>query len=289
MTDRPIPLQFDRQGQGLPILCLHGHPGSSRSMGVFVRHLSQRFCTIAPDLRGYGHSRSPGDFAMTAHIGDLVALLDRLQVPQVLVLGWSLGGILALELALRHPERVSGLVLVATAARPRSAPMPSTWRDSLYTVLAAMANQLWPGNRWAIAQWGQRSLLRYLIRQHTPRTYRYLAESAVFDVLRTSRSATRALSQALRQGYDRQPDLAAIRCPALVMAGAHDRHIIPAASQATADALADSRWHCYDNAAHLFPWELPDRLLSDLDRWLADRPDCLPGGRDRTGDRPRTG
>ncbi|MEM1311574.1 MAG: alpha/beta fold hydrolase, partial [Cyanobacteria bacterium P01_H01_bin.153] len=51
-------LQVEKQGAGYPILCLHGHPGSGRCMNVFTEHLSQRFTTIAPDLRGYGDSRT---------------------------------------------------------------------------------------------------------------------------------------------------------------------------------------------------------------------------------------
>lgn len=267
----PQALHVETRGRGLPLLCLHGHPGSGRSMRVFTRHWADRFWTIAPDLRGYGRSRSGGDFAMEAHIADLVALLDRLQIDQALVLGWSLGGILALELALRHPDRVQGLILIATAARPRSAPMPSQRWDLAYTLIAALLNGVWPGWAWNIRQFGERSLLRYLIQRHTPETYRYLAESAVWDVLQTSGAATRSLRQALQAGYDRRADLSKIRCPALVMAGAGDRHITPIASLETATGLPHSQWHCYDGVAHLFPWEIPDRVLADIDRWLQEQ------------------
>jgi len=85
----------------MPILCLHGHPGRGSSMSVLTQHLSQRYKTIAPDLRDYGNSQTAADFAMTDHLIDLAALLDRLHVGKYLVLGWSLGGILALGLALR--------------------------------------------------------------------------------------------------------------------------------------------------------------------------------------------
>ena len=124
------------QGNGFPILCLHGHPGSGSSMSVFTNHLSKRFLTVAPDLRGYGQSRVKVNFDMEDHLNDLEDLLDRLKIEKFMVLGWSLGGILALELALRHPERVTGLILIATAARPWGNHPPISWQDNLYTGLA---------------------------------------------------------------------------------------------------------------------------------------------------------
>ena len=265
-------LQVLVQGQGFPILCLHGHPGMGSSMAVFTQHLSHRYKTIAPDLRGYGNSQTAVDFDMTDHLIDLDALLERLNIEKYLVLGWSLGGILALELALRSPDRVSGLILVASAARPWGDHPPITWQDNLYTGIAGIVNWLQPGRQWHIDSLGQRSLFRHLVQTHTPETYQYLAEAAVPAYLRTSRRATRALFTAIQQGYNRVPDLPQIQCPSLVLAGARDRHITAAASQETMRQLADAEWHCYPNTAHLFPWEIPAQMLADIDDWLERHP-----------------
>lgn len=262
-----MPLAVVTHGAGPPILCLHGHPGSAASMGVFTHHLGQHFRTIAPDLRGYGRSQTGQPFAMTDHLADLEALLAQ-QGEASLVLGWSLGGILALELALRVPDRVRGVILIASAARPQGNHPAVTAADQVYTAIASLLNLLKPGWQWNIATFGQRSLYRYLLRQQTPQAYRYLAHVGTPAYLRTSRFATQALQAALRQGYDRQADLTRITCPCLVMAARHDRHITAAASHATAQALPQATWHLYEDAAHLFPWEIPDRVLADLDRWL---------------------
>lgn len=268
-------LNVQVQGKGFPILCLHGHPGSGSSMSVFTNHLSQRFQTIAPDLRGYGKSRTQRDFTMTDHLLDLEALLDRCQIDRCLVLGWSLGGILAMELAHRLPTRVSGLILIATAARPRGSHPPISWEDNLYTGIAAILNSIQPGWNWNIETFGKRSLFRYLIQQHTPNAYKYIAQDAMSAYLQTSATATRALNTALRAGYNRLADLEQIEFPCLVLAGEADRHITAASSRETAQHLKDCQWYCYPNTAHLFPWEIPNRVLSDIDKWIELHPQVV--------------
>ncbi|MDX2228108.1 MAG: alpha/beta hydrolase [Leptolyngbyaceae cyanobacterium bins.349] len=263
------------QGTGYPVLCLHGHPGTGASMAVFTQHLSTRFKTLAPDLRGYGKSQTRNDFTMTDHLLDLDRLLDRYQIDRCLILGWSLGGILAIEMALRSPQRVSGLILVATSARPWGNHPAITWQDNVLTGVASILNWLDPGRQWVIDNLGRRSLYRYLIQQHTSDAYRYLAAAALPAYLQTSQPATRALFRAIRQGYNRLADLRQIQVPCLVLAGACDRHITAASSQEMVHYLPQAQWRCYSNAAHLFPWEIPNQVLTDIDQWLQQFPQVV--------------
>lgn len=255
------------QGQGFPILGLHGHPGYSGNVSVFTNHLSQRYQTFAPDLRGYGKSRHSGNFEMKEHLSDLENLLDRYEIEKCLILGWSLGGILAMEMAWRLPHRVTGLILVATAARPRGNHPRVTWQDHMYTGIAGMLNYLRPGWQWNIETFAKRSLFRYLIQQHTPTAYKY-AQEVVTAYLQTSRAASQALYTAMKSGYNRLADLEHIHCPTLVLAGEQDYHITAQSSLETAQHLKNSQWHCYPHTGHLFPWEIPQQVLEDIDNWL---------------------
>ena len=237
-------------------------------MGVFTEYLSAHYLTLAPDLRGYGRSRPSGQFELGDHLPDLLAVLDAYGIEQCFVLGWSLGGILGLELALRYPERVQGLVLIATAARPVGNHPPITWVDLAYTGLASGLNWLWPGHPWIIRSLGQRSLYRYLIQQHTPVAYRRIAREGTPAYLNTSNQANQALNRALRQGYNRLPALEHLSIPVLMLSGEQDFHITAAASLETADHLPDCEYHCYPDTAHLFPWEIPQIVLNDIGTWL---------------------
>jgi proline iminopeptidase len=272
-AEKSMPLNVLIRGHGFPILCLHGHPGSARSMSVFTEPLSQRFKTYAPDLRGYGDSRTSQPFQMVDHLLDLEALLDCHQLGRCLVLGWSLGGILAMELALRHPDRISGLILIATAAYPCGNHPPITWQDNALTGIAALVNLAVPGWEPNIEWVGKRSLFRYLIQQHTQGAYRYLANEAVYAYLKTSQPATAALNRALRQRYNRLAEIQTITCPCLVLAGEGDRHITAASSKETAQNLPNSELQVYPNTAHLFPWEIPQQVQSDILKWLEHHPE----------------
>ncbi len=261
-------LNTEIKGQEYPILCLHGHPGSAASMSVFTNYLSQQYLTIAPDLRGYGKSRYRDNFAIEAHLEDLVALLDKRGIDRCLLLGWSLGGIIALELALSFPARFSGMILVATAAQPKSSSISNTWKDQLFTGIAGIINYVIPGWQWNIDTFGKRSLFRFLIENHTRETYYYLAKEGTPAYFQTSKAASKALSNAVSKGYNRLEDLHKIDIPCLMLSGEYDRNIAAYASQNTAEHLPNCKYINYPGVAHLFPWEIPDLVLKDIQQWL---------------------
>ncbi|MEM8830615.1 MAG: alpha/beta hydrolase [Cyanobacteria bacterium P01_G01_bin.19] len=261
-------LNTEIKGQGYPILCLHGHPGSSNSMSVFTNYLSQQYLTITPDLRGYGKSKYKQDFVMEDHLQDLVELLDKFNIDRFLLLGWSLGGIIAIELALLMPERFSGMISIATAAKPLGIRTSNTWKDQLFTGIGGIINLIKPGWQWNIDTFGKRSLFRFLIENHSPESYNYLAKEGTPAYFRTSKAASRALFGAIKKGYDRLGDLHQIDFPCLMLSGECDRNITASASKKTAEHLPNCEYINYPQVAHLFPWEIPELVLKDIQQWL---------------------
>ena len=256
------------RGRGYPILCLHGHPGSSKTMSVFTDVLSQNYKTIAPDLRGYGKTPARGKFQMRDHLDDLQRLLDEYEIEQCVLLGWSLGGILSLELALQQPDRFKGLIMIASAASPLSSHPQTSLQELLYTGFSGIINYFKPGWQWNIDNLGKRSLFRYLVHQQTPEAYQYLGTQAVTAFFQTSLAANRALAEELGRGYNRLSDLQQIDIPCLILAGERDRHITSESSAETARHIQNAEYICYPNTAHLFPWEIPHLVLQDIQKWL---------------------
>ncbi len=105
-------------GAGTPLLLLHGFTGTGATWEPFLPVLAGRYRTIAPDLLGHGETDAPGDpqrYRMERCAADLLALLDILGAARCHVVGYSMGGRVALHLALAAPERVRALVLVGAS------------------------------------------------------------------------------------------------------------------------------------------------------------------------------
>ena len=116
VTRRGVSLAYQRRGAGPPVLLLQGL-GMSGAMWLSLPGglVKSGHLVITPDNRGSGASDAPRlPYTMSTLAADAVAVLDDAGVQRALVAGISLGGMIALRLALDHPERVHGLVLAAT-------------------------------------------------------------------------------------------------------------------------------------------------------------------------------
>ena len=107
--------QFGEERPGTPLLLLHGLLGSLVNWQGIARKLAGRHPVIVPDLRNHGRSPQDPDVSYPAMAGDLLELMDDLEVAQVVPVGHSMGGKAAMWLALENPRRVEKLVVVDIA------------------------------------------------------------------------------------------------------------------------------------------------------------------------------
>jgi pimeloyl-ACP methyl ester carboxylesterase len=131
---RGIKMYCEIYGSGKPLLMIHGNGGSIKSFENNIPYFSKRYKVIVADSRSQGNSKDAGDslsFEMMAD--DDAALLDALHIDSAYVLGWSDGGINALLLAMRHPEKVIKLVSTGANLWPDStAIVPSVWQQDKF-------------------------------------------------------------------------------------------------------------------------------------------------------------
>lgn len=120
-----VPYFYESAGAGRPLLLLHGFTGSTVNWHPFVPPLASHYRVVVVDVLGHGRTASPPDekrYTMQRVAADLITLLDELDIKQTALLGYSMGGRLALYTAVAYPERINLLMLesaspgLATAA-----------------------------------------------------------------------------------------------------------------------------------------------------------------------------
>jgi pimeloyl-ACP methyl ester carboxylesterase len=128
---RGIKLYTEVYGTGKPLLLIHGNGGSIHAFASNIPYFAKKYKVIAVDSRAHGKSRDDRDslsFEMMAD--DFAALMDTMHIDSAYVIGWSDGGINAIELAMRHPDKVIKLASTGANLWPDSTGIiPSYWKQ----------------------------------------------------------------------------------------------------------------------------------------------------------------
>ncbi|HZD50464.1 MAG TPA: alpha/beta hydrolase [Silvibacterium sp.] len=213
-------------GAGPPVLVLHGGLGYIEDMSFQIRALAGSHFVIAVDSRGHGRSTGAnGPLSYSLMSDDMVKVLDALKINRVDVVGWSDGGIIGLDLAMRHPERIRRLVAISANYNP----------DGLrYTPSVGPV---------------PRVALRYWLLAPNPAQWPDLYRD-VITMWRTQPQYTLV-------------DLGRIKAPTLVMAGENDL-IKREHTDQLAKAIPGSHESIIAGATHSAPLEKPDIVNSQI-------------------------
>lgn len=242
-----LPGMPPRTDRGQVVLCLHGAGGNAGQFSDLLEALAPHHSPMAFDQPGHGRSGGLDSLAsieqMAAFTG---ALIEKLGLPKPVLLGHSMGCAVALELALAHPERLAGLVLVGGGARV----------DGLEPVVEELAR--------VAAGKARRGFARELY-----------AAGASDDVLRRGfaedmKTDPRARVGAFRAlvAYDARDRIGAIRLPTIAVVGDQELPNAVAAADLVASKIPGVSKIIVEGAGHMLPMEKPEALAGAVEEFI---------------------
>jgi pimeloyl-ACP methyl ester carboxylesterase len=258
-------LYFERHGGGEPLLLVTGFAISAAVFEPVLERYAERFDCIVYDNRGAGRTRAPRRLAsMPGLAADAAGLLDALDVPSAHVLGISMGGMVAQELALRFPQRVRGLILGGTSPGGPRAARPALGE------LAALGSALAARRR----DWLAHALFSPEFRSGHPAEVARLLE----PFARHRPPPDGVLAHWWASVYhDTTARLGRIQAPTLVMHGERDTLAPVANARLLAARIPDAELALVPGAGHAYALERPELSFRLLTEWLDRRAPIAPG------------
>ena len=228
-------LQYLLQGrpERPPLVLLEGMGGDLHGWRRNVPRLARRCRVVAHDFRGNGESRCPAaDWTMTMFVDDTLGLLDHLGIDRAHLYGQSFGGMVAMEIALGHPERVRSLVLAATHGGLDRA-VPSEEKAP-------------KGRPWELL--------------YSPGFPDRHPEQVLEDMRGgiEQEADARAAQWRVIQGWSAHDRLGDIAAPTLILHGTADRMIHPENARLLAAGIPGARLHLLEGAGHVYHAEQPE-------------------------------
>jgi len=247
---------WDGPKSRIPLVFVNSLGTNLHMWDALIPYMSPQTPLLRYDTRGHGLSDAPSaPYTIRDHSGDLSALLDELGVETCIVVGLSVGGLVAIDFALQHPQRLCALVLCDTAPRIGTR---ESWSERMSIVqeqglpnIAEMIVQRWFTSDFAGRQ---------------PANFR----GYVNMLARTPPEGYLGTCAALRD-TDLSDVVNRIALPCLVLCGAQDVATSPEMVRAVAEVLPDARFELIEAAAHLPCVEQPQAVAAAIERFLEEK------------------
>ena len=244
----------DTGGDSLPVIVFSNSLGTDfRIWDEVAAKLAQNYRIIRYDKRGHGLSEAtPAPYTMVDHVDDLAALLNHLKVEHAVIVGLSVGGMIAQGLAALHPDLVSALVLCDTAHKIGTDEM---WNQRIDAINAGGIPALADGimERWFTPSF------------RSPENAAYAGYLAMLN--RTTVEGYTGTCAALRDA-DLTESTRALTIPALCMVGAQDGSTPPDLVKSLAGLITSSRFEIVEDAGHLPCIEQPEKTAALIQGFL---------------------
>jgi pimeloyl-ACP methyl ester carboxylesterase len=246
-----VELHYERNGSGEPLLLIQGMSGTHVAWGEpFREPLEESFDVVAFDNRGIGLSAPiDGPFTIAEMAADTAGLLEALEIESAHVVGISMGGMIAQELALAHPERLRSLTLGCTyCGGPGSGLMPE---ENAQKLLGGLAS----GDREQAIRAGYEVNLSPAFRADE-------GHFAAFHEMATRVPAAKQTIELQVQaifGHDTSGRLDGISTPTLIVHGTDDGVLPFPNGELIASLMPAARFEPFEGIGHMFWWEQPER------------------------------
>lgn len=245
---RSLRVRDEGEGKRPPLVCVHGAGSSSVVWMEVVRRLSPQRRVVAPDLPGHGQSdrwHAPDDVSIARYRDAVGTVCAQLQIERAILMGHSMGALVALDAAAAWPERVAGLILVNGGVRLPVAP----------ELIVRLTGDFARFGKWlARVVW-------------SPATPRDVVERWGTVAFTADQEITLADFRAVER-YDGATAAARVRAPTLVLGGEDDLMTPPALTRALAQAISGARAVVVPEAAHMIAQEAPERFFAEVESFL---------------------
>lgn len=252
-----VRLHFQASGEGPPLLLLHGLFGSGSNWKSHARELAEHYRVLLPDLRNHGHSPHAPSMDYRVMADDVVNLLDAEGVHEIALIGHSMGGKVAMTLALTWPERVAALVVGDIA--------PVAYAPHLHDYVAAMRHlplanirSRAEADRALAHDIGEANVRHFLLTnlERCSKGYRWRIPLAIL-----------ADQMPLLEGF---PELtASFSGPSLFVQGGRSHYVTKAHHKLIRQRFPETEFTCIAEAGHWLHVETPERFAELLDEFLA--------------------
>lgn len=242
------------------MLLIHGLLVTREMFHPVLDAYARRHRVILPDLRGHGRSAGlPGPYTIEQHAADLARLLDHLKVPTVDVLGYSLGGAIAQQLALDFPEKVHTLTLACTFAS-----RTMRLRERIEAIALPWAIRLLGSDNYVTLRIRSGITQTPLTSEQEQRLRRMMAANTKVRVLQVVQGMS---------AFDSRPWLPRIASPTLVIAGARDATVPPEHARILAREIPRAELALVDGANHYLIRTHPEALISLTEAFWGQHPE----------------
>jgi len=252
-----VSLRYDRAGAGPPVLLVHAWTWNRTCWERQVQALRERHTVITVDVRGHGESSHPRTgYTLGTMAGDLEHLVRALAVPRIALVGWSMGGLLAQELAHRLGDRASALVLVGSSAGGFADPKrPGAQPERAAEMRAAIEKDF-----------------RAVVRELAPTLFKAGAASPLLawavGLMQKTPPHAAAASFGAFLAADLRPRLKALKVPTAVLHGRHDALMPVAEGEELTKHIRGATLTVFEESGHAPHLEEPDAFNAALAKFL---------------------